>query len=64
MVLGHTLHVETPTPLLPQLAHPLLVAAGRSSVIMMSSVAGGTPVMRSGAPYGMSKGVERSNVLK
>lgn len=41
-----------------QLAHPLLKAAGRSSVIMMSSVAGGPTTVQSGTIYAMTKGVQ------
>ena len=40
-----------------QLAHPLLKAAGRSSVVMISSVAGGPLAIQSGSIYGMLKGV-------
>ncbi|EIE27353.1 NAD(P)-binding protein [Coccomyxa subellipsoidea C-169] len=40
---------------LTQLAHPLLKAAGRSSVIMMSSVAGGPTTVQSGTIYAMTK---------
>ena len=39
-----------------QLAHPLLKAAGRSSVVMMSSVAGGPTTVKSGTIYAMTKG--------
>lgn len=40
-----------------QLAHPLLKAAGGSSIVMISSVAGGPTAMRSGTVYAMTKGV-------
>ncbi|CAK0784803.1 hypothetical protein CVIRNUC_008007 [Coccomyxa viridis] len=40
---------------LTQLAHPLLKAAGRSSVVMISSVAGGPLAIQSGSIYGMLK---------
>ncbi|KAK9907763.1 hypothetical protein WJX75_009531 [Coccomyxa subellipsoidea] len=40
---------------LTQLAHPLLKAAGRSSVVMMSSVAGGPTTVKSGTIYAMTK---------
>lgn len=38
-----------------QLAHPLLKAAGRSSIVMIGSVAGGPLAVRSGSVYGMTK---------
>ena len=40
-----------------QLAHPLLKAAGKSSVVMISSVAGGPSTVQSGTIYAMLKGV-------
>ena len=41
-----------------QLAHPLLKAASRSSIIMISSVAGGPTTVQSGTIYAMTKGVQ------
>ncbi|CAL5223261.1 g5745 [Coccomyxa viridis] len=40
---------------LTQLAHPLLKAAGKSSVVMISSVAGGPSTVQSGTIYAMLK---------
>eukprot|EP00884_Botryococcus_braunii_P021656 jgi/Botrbrau1/8174/Bobra.357_2s0019.1 len=41
-----------------QLAHPLLKAAKRSSIVMISSVAGGPTAMRSGTLYAMTKAAQ------
>jgi Tropinone reductase 1 len=41
---------------LSQLCHPLLAAAGRSSIVFNSSVAGGPRAMKSGCIYAMTKG--------
>lgn len=38
-----------------QLAHPLLKAAGQSSIVMISSVAGGPASVKSGTVYAMTK---------
>jgi hypothetical protein len=43
-----------------QLAYPLLKAAEKSSIVMISSVAGGPTAMRSGTIYAMTKGTFRS----
>lgn len=40
---------------LTQLAHPLLKAAGKSSIVMISSVAGGPSTVQSGTIYAMLK---------
>ena len=39
-----------------QLAQPLLAASGQSSIVLISSVAGGPASIKSGTLYAMSKG--------
>jgi NAD(P)-dependent dehydrogenase (short-subunit alcohol dehydrogenase family) len=42
---------------LSQLCHPLLAAAGHSSIVFNSSVSGGPLAMKSGCIYAMTKGI-------
>ena len=51
------LHVMSKCCCAVQLAHPLLKAAGKSSIVMIGSVAGGPSTVQSGTIYAMLKGV-------
>ena len=42
--------------LVAQLVQPLLAAAGQSSIVLISSVAGGPASIKSGTLYAMTKG--------